>query len=287
MARGSSRWTLAAVVGVAFALGCVIGLRGCDVSAPPPSRVADAHREVETAPAREPAASTPGESAPRHDGAEHGQSDPSVATAPPAPGRPADPGHRKRRERRQRERPQRASHGAVFESPPGMPIATASPLEVHDLAGLSGRGTVAFWLSPQWAQGNQDDASLVRIGGGLLQINKNVSFLRFEFLGVDGAVGGVGVPIGTWAPGEWHHVAATWDTGVLVLYVDGVLVSQKTFVGEIEIPRDATLVIGSAFPPGRPIAPGVITGLSLRARPLSPLAIARIFEAGVPGPPVQ
>ena len=286
MSRGSSRWSLAVITAVAFVLGCVIGLRGCDVSAPPP-RVADAPRDAEPAAGREPPASAAGESTPRPDTVEGGRSDPDVATAPRAPGHPADPGHRKRRERRRGERPQRASHGAVFESPPGMPIATASPLEVHDLAGLSGRGTVAFWLSPQWAQGNQDDASLVRIGGGLLQINKNVSFLRFEFLGIDGVVGGVGVPIGTWAPGEWHHVAATWDTGVLALYVDGALVSQKTFVGEIQIPRDATLVIGSAFPPGRPIAPGVITGLSVRARPLSPLAVARIFEAGVPVAPAQ
>ncbi len=283
----SSRWTLAAVVMAAFALGCVIGLRACDVSAPPSSRVADAHRGAEPAPVPEALAHTDGEPAARRDSVEPGQSDPSVAPAPLAPGHAADPGHRKRRERRQRERPKRASHGPVFESPPGMPIATASPLQVHELAGLSGRGTVAFWLSPQWAPGNQDDASLVRIGGGLLQVNKNVSFLRFEFLGVDGVVGGVGVPIGTWAAGEWHHVAATWDTGMLALYVDGVLASQKTFVGQIEIPRDATLIIGSAFPPGRPIAAGVITGLSVRARPLSPLAVARIFERGVPVPPAQ
>jgi hypothetical protein len=159
---------------------------------------------------------------------------------------------------------------------------TDARVEVPDVGKVAGTaGTLSFWLQPGWQEGNQDDATLMELGDGRLQVIKNVGFLRFEFLDDGGNKGGVGAPIGDWKAGEWHQVTTTWDGRQYALYVDGQLVSQTLHEGRVDLPRDAKLYIGSNFPEGRPVAPGTIGSVGLHNRPLGPAEVARDFTAVV------
>jgi len=43
--------------------------------------------------------------------------------------------------------------------------------------------------------------------------------------------------------GEWHHVVGTFSDGMLRSYVDGVLIAERAFVGDIDV-TESDLVIG-------------------------------------------
>src|SRR5262249_23690214 len=133
-------------------------------------------------------------------------------------------------------------------------FGTASQVEVPDIGPVSGEaGAISFWLAPDWVEENQDDATLVRLGGRLPGVEK-VHFLRFEFTDQDGVTGGVGAPIGEWKQGEWHQVTSTWNGGQFALFLDGQLVSRTQHDGAIDLPPGTRLDIGSGFPPNRPVA---------------------------------
>jgi len=182
--------------------------------------------------------------------------------------------------------------GAIQAAPPEPPsssfpfttgdevrYALEQQVAVDDVGKIAPRsGTLSFWLQPGWQEGNQDDANFLELGDGRLQIIKNVNYLRFEFTDEDGRKGGIGAPITDWKAGEWHQVTTTWSGSTFSLYVDGQLVSQTTYPGRpIELPPDAKLLIGSAFPENRPVAPGVINGVDVSGRPLGPTEIAGLF----------
>jgi hypothetical protein len=61
-----------------------------------------------------------------------------------------------------------------------------------------------------------------------------------------------------------------------------VLVSQHAYDGQLELPPDAKLYLGTNEPPPRPIAAGVLTNVRVRAHPLSPYAVSRRFHATKP-----
>jgi hypothetical protein len=88
---------------------------------------------------------------------------------------------------------------------------------------------------------------------------------------------GVGAPITEWKDGEWHQVTVTWETGQLALYLDGQLVSRAQHVPPVEFGDDAQMFVGSAYPPSRPVAPGVIGQVGLENRSLSPSEVQARF----------
>ncbi|HLY39519.1 MAG TPA: LamG domain-containing protein [Candidatus Binatia bacterium] len=150
---------------------------------------------------------------------------------------------------------------------------------VDDIGKIAPRsGTMSFWLQPGWQTGNQDDANFLEVGDGQLQVIKNVNFLRFEFTDATGAKGGIGAPITDWQEGQWHQVTTTWTGNTYSLYIDGQLVSQTQYPGgAVQVPPDAKLLIGSAYPENRPVAPGTINGVDVSGRPLSPAEIAAMY----------
>jgi hypothetical protein len=152
---------------------------------------------------------------------------------------------------------------------------TDAQVAVADLKGVHA-GTVSFWLQPQWAEGNQDDAAFVELGDGL-RVVKNVNFMRFEALKEGEVTSGVGAPITAWKDGEWHQVTATWQGDQLALYLDGNLVSRQQRVPTIDLGDNAQLFVGSSYPAGRPVAPGVIGMVGLESRPLSPAEVQARF----------
>ena len=157
---------------------------------------------------------------------------------------------------------------------------TQAQVEVPDVGKITGAaGTMSFWLQPGWQEGNQDDATLMNLGDGRLQIVKNVGFLRFEFVDDTGGTGGVGTSIAEWREGEWHQVTAVWNGDQYSLYVDGQLVSQTVHDGRVDLPSGAKLYIGSNFPEGRPVAHGTIGSVDVHNRPLGPGEVAGNFNA--------
>ncbi len=162
-------------------------------------------------------------------------------------------------------------------------FATNAPVEVSNTPNLAGpSGTLSFWLQPTWQDGNQDDATLLDLGDGMLRVVKNVDFIRFEWTDETGDTGGIGAPIAEWKTGEWHEVTSTWNGTSFALYIDGRLVSQKSDAGSVGLPSDATLVVGSNFPQNRPVAPGVIQQVDVHNRPLTAGEVANQFASVQP-----
>src|SRR2546428_11324136 len=167
--------------------------------------------------------------------------------------------------RRRKARPARRRRARRAAS--GQHAGRGSPSR-RDARQLEGKGLV---LVPAALAGRKrDDASLVDSADGQLQLLKNVNFLRLEFTDVEGGTHGVGAPITDWKPGEWHQVAGSWDVNVVQLYLDGQLVRETSIGSVLLLPEKARLRLGSAFPPNRPTAPGLVGGLELPARPPSP-----------------
>jgi Concanavalin A-like lectin/glucanases superfamily len=152
---------------------------------------------------------------------------------------------------------------------------TDAQVAVADLKGVHA-GTVSFWLQPQWAEGSQDDAAFVELGDGL-RVVKNVNFMRFEALKDGEVTSGIGAPITAWKDGEWHQVTATWQGDQLSLYLDGNLVSRQQRVPTVDLGDNAQLFVGSSYPAGRPVAPGVIGMVGLESRPLTPAEVQARF----------
>ena len=171
----------------------------------------------------------------------------------------------------------------LYESEQEELFDTAQPTEIPFEGDFPLKGTFSFWLNPVWDSTSQDDASFVTVADGKLRIVKNVTFLRFETVDANGNGDGVGFRISDWQPGEWHFVTATWDAGVIALWIDGTMVGQK-YIAALDIPADSSVFVGSQFPPGRPIAPGMMSGFRFRGRPLNQGTIGREFETTAPPP---
>ena len=262
---------------VALAVGWLVFGNG-DTPAPAPSK-----QLAEPAPASSaPAIGIPGR----------------VATAPvaagPPPGvaqdvRPPDVAtqpfpqlHTKTR-RTEKTADKRHAKRELYESEQEELFDTAQPTEIPFEGDFPLKGTFSFWLNPVWDSTSQDDASFVTVADGKLRIVKNVTFLRFETVDANGNGDGVGFRISDWQPGEWHFVTATWDAGVIALWIDGTMVGQK-YIAALDIPADSSVFVGSQFPPGRPIAPGMMSGFRFRGRPLNQGTIGREFETTAPPP---
>ncbi len=176
----------------------------------------------------------------------------------------------------------------IYHSDESARFDTASQVQVKDLGKISGdAGTLSFWFRPQWETPNQDDTDLLTLGDNQLHIFKNVSFLRLEFADQNGAESGTGASIAEWKPDTWYQVAVTWGNGPAgepqaLLFVNGQVVAQRTYTGALDLKPDAALFIGSNYPPGRPIAPGVIGGVQMLARTSGPLEVASQFEQAQP-----
>lgn len=164
--------------------------------------------------------------------------------------------------------------GIVFDSGDAS-YPTDGQVAVANLKGV-GAGTVSFWLQPQWSEGNQDDAAFIELGDSL-RIMKNVSFMRFEALSDGVVTSGVGAPITDWKDGEWHQVTATWQGDQMTLYFDGNLVSRAQRVAPITFMDDAQMFVGSSYPEGRPVAPGVMGQIGLENHPLTPSEVQARF----------
>ena len=166
----------------------------------------------------------------------------------------------------------------AFTSGNGVQYATDSQVEVGDIGKITGpAGTMSFWLQPGWEAANQDDATLLQLGDGRIEVIKDANYLRFEFTDGGGIASSIGWPITDWKQGEWHQITTTWNGTEYALYVDGQLITQMSHDGFVDVPSGTKLYIGSNYPEGRSVAPGTIGRVDLRNRPLTPGEVANQF----------
>jgi hypothetical protein len=142
-------------------------------------------------------------------------------------------------------------------------------------------GAMSFWLKPEWESGDPDHANFVQLGENGLRVVKDGKFLRFEYNNAIGnnEVGGT-ADTSEWPTGDWRHVTATWQDGMLSLYVDG----QEMYVNVPGLPppvqANPKLYIGSVHPAdGQPIPPAQLTGLLVMGRSLSSEEVQDLFQS--------
>lgn len=245
-----------------------------------------------------------GDGAPVPDGADRAPRAGSVGGAGPNAAGTIDASLAAARPPTEREAPQAGSTGPVdaFNANANAAAAAAEPIpdvaydggldtvfptdsqeEVADAGPIAGgAGTVSFWLKPEWAAGDQNDATFIQLGDSGLEVMKNVSFLRFQYTDSAGVEHGLGSSLEQWPPGEWRHVAASWVNGQLTLYVDGKMVSQDRYQTPPEFQAETKLYVGSAFASGAPASAAQITGLRVLNRDAGAGEIGAQFHAGAP-----
>jgi hypothetical protein len=126
----------------------------------------------------------------------------------------------------------------------------AAVLAYPDSGGISlEEGSIAFWVRMEW------DPSQPIEGKSLAELRVGTWENRFEmrmgstYVGLllttsDGTEHGVGANP-HWTPGDWHHIAATWGQALMQLYIDGDLRDQRAYAGEVLLPPDTPLYVGS------------------------------------------
>lgn len=98
------------------------------------------------------------------------------------------------------------------------------------------KGTVSFWITPDWYAGSQDGFFLFTLyatNGNCIRLlkgfaahanNKTIGLEIYGKISTNSSklIGFSLAEIADWIPGQRHHVAATWSSDRLALYLDGV-----------------------------------------------------------------
>ncbi|MDX2118504.1 MAG: LamG-like jellyroll fold domain-containing protein [Planctomycetota bacterium] len=95
------------------------------------------------------------------------------------------------------------------------------------------QGTLEFWVRPNWTGSDTANHAFLGWGGsgGMLFARDGASNLRgiFNRFGPSSIPEmGVASSASEWPSGAWHHLAYTWDSTRLALFVDGSLVNEAT-----------------------------------------------------------
>jgi hypothetical protein len=171
--------------------------------------------------------------------------------------------------------------GVTFDSGQGAVFSTDSQFVVPNGGNLSGEGgAISMWVQPGWAGGDESNASLAQLRNqnqweDRLQIFKNGMYMRFLMSDTAGQESNIGTNISDWAPGDWHHIVASWgpnDSGQLTqsFYVDGRLIGQVPVQGQFNVRPGTPLYIGSDLPLGIPGANGAISQFKAYGAGLTP-----------------
>ncbi|MFN8589447.1 MAG: LamG-like jellyroll fold domain-containing protein [Candidatus Eisenbacteria bacterium] len=111
------------------------------------------------------------------------------------------------------------------------------------------RGSIEFWLKPDWAGNDGQDHTVLECGedGGVLVAKDAAGNLRI-ILNRYGPNGtgelGIGTNVNAWTAGVWHHVAFTWTPTRLRVYTDGTLRGTTTPASAPPALADAELHVG-------------------------------------------
>jgi hypothetical protein len=110
-------------------------------------------------------------------------------------------------------------------------------------------GSVSFDVEPEWVGSDDTNHSFVQLHTdrfeNRMELVKNGRYLRFVFADNTGAERDISFPLDAWQPGERHSITATWGEAATALYIDGRLVGQNTYSGQLEIAPGTPMYIGS------------------------------------------
>jgi uncharacterized repeat protein (TIGR01451 family) len=114
----------------------------------------------------------------------------------------------------------------------------------------SDQGTLEFWIRPSWSGNDGQDHFVLKFGaaGGMLFGKDAANNLRsiFNRYGMGGYPEvGVGINIGDWQAEEWHHLAFTWDSSSVKLYIDGSLRAQNPVGFPLPVVSELLLQLGA------------------------------------------
>ncbi len=161
----------------------------------------------------------------------------------------------------------------TLDSGTGAHFSADSQFVIPDAGNLKGdAGTISFTLQPEWGGDDKDLASLLQLRtndwANRLQIFKDGSYLRFLFTPNTGVEANPAVDISNWEAGQSYQVTTTWGATpagdrFASLYVNGQLVAQQPYDGQLEIPPGTPLYIGSDHQGGQPGARGVMSDLKI------------------------
>lgn len=167
----------------------------------------------------------------------------------------------------------------------GIYFPNDAQLAYPNRAGVQGEaGTVALWVEPvDWDGQDAGVHSFFRLndpteGGYRFHLLKDSSNLRFQFMTEHGE-NNVRVPIDWWPQGEGHHVAATWDSNVLRLYVDGVAMGEQAYQGTLRVPANVPGWWGSNLESGTQGAGAVLKNTLVADRPFAEAEIQGLSQA--------
>jgi len=160
----------------------------------------------------------------------------------------------------------------------GATFALDSQMVIPDVTINNQAGAVSFCLQPQWGGSDQGDASLFQLRtpnqfNNRISIFKNGRFLRFLLADNTGIETDPGTVIDNWQPNQPHQITGTWSSnpdggGNVQLYVDGSMVAQRSFDGQLDIPPGTPMYIGSDYSGGVPGAQGSISNFQVYGQSL-------------------
>ena len=167
----------------------------------------------------------------------------------------------------------------------------------YDLANNleSQAGTVEFWIRPNW----DGDSNTTRVffeagdnfNNGMLLSIDGANNLRLIQWGDDqrtpgeteiNVERGISASGAQWQQGEWHHVAATWDSekGNYALYIDGLQIDRKIDGVQIGAFSSSYLSVGADINGASP-ANASFDEVRVSTRVRTPEEIAAAYEAGL------
>jgi len=150
-------------------------------------------------------------------------------------------------------------------------------------------GSIELWARPEWSAGDGADHRLLSLGGSLLLLVTGDGWLGAVVAGEGSADDAdlVFTAVSGWEPGQWHHVALTWDRDTWRLYLDGREAAwarrQVLWTWIDPVPG---LVVGSATFATEGGWDGAVDEVRLLSRTLSADEIAADAEAGRVGAPL-
>ncbi len=181
----------------------------------------------------------------------------------------------------------------------GVTFGTGGYIDIpHSPALANQQFTVDAWVEPQGAGPNNDFWGSVVVQKGLspsMGGNLNVSLSVWWGAQQQRFVFGFGninteriVSSSTSLPGQWHHVAATYDGNTFKLYVNGALAAQQALVKTITYDPATPWTIGSTSAPFRSAGfprtfNGIIDEVEIFNRALTQAEIQAIYNAGAAG----
>ena len=123
----------------------------------------------------------------------------------------------------------------------------AYSVEYRPVGGLSpDEGTVSLWVSPVDWDGKDKKCHLFFSAAGekqqMILYKYHSGDKILFFYNSEGKITALEFNIGNWKPGEFHHLAASWNSNEITLYVDGVLRQSKPLALKAKNPFTAFTV---------------------------------------------